>query len=53
VVNFTGVCQQIGEFVDVRITEALPNSLRAEVVTDDPLSSVMIRSASSEAPVPD
>jgi len=32
VVNFTGHERLIGHFVDVRITEALPNSLRGEVV---------------------
>jgi len=31
--NFTGHPRLIGKFVDVRITEALPNSLRGEVVT--------------------
>ena len=33
VVNFNGHPRLIGEFVDVRITEALPNSLRGEVIT--------------------
>jgi tRNA-2-methylthio-N6-dimethylallyladenosine synthase len=32
VVNFDGTPALIGRFVDVRITEALPNSLRGEVV---------------------
>lgn len=32
VVNFTAEPSLIGQFVDVRITEALPNSLRAELV---------------------
>ena len=32
VVNFTGHARLIGQFVDVRITEALPNSLRGELV---------------------
>ena len=32
VVNFTGEPDQIGTFVDVKITEALPNSLRGELV---------------------
>ena len=32
VVNFDGEAHLIGEFVDVRIREALPNSLRGEVV---------------------
>ena len=35
VVNFDGHPRLIGEFVDVRITEALPNSLRGQVVTID------------------
>ena len=35
VVNFTGHPRLIGEFVDVQITEALPNSLRGEVVTNN------------------
>jgi tRNA-2-methylthio-N6-dimethylallyladenosine synthase len=33
VVNFDGGAELIGRFVDVRITEALPNSLRGERVT--------------------
>ncbi len=32
IVNFDGSADLIGEFVDVRITEALPNSLRGEVL---------------------
>ncbi|RFA30262.1 tRNA (N6-isopentenyl adenosine(37)-C2)-methylthiotransferase MiaB [Alkalilimnicola ehrlichii] len=32
VVNFTGQPRLIGHFVNVRITEALPNSLRGEIV---------------------
>ena len=35
VVNFTGHPRLIGHFVDVKITEALPNSLRGEVVVAD------------------
>lgn len=34
VVNFTGDKEWIGGFVDVKITEALPNSLRGDVVLD-------------------
>lgn len=34
VVNFTGHPRLIGKFVDVRITEALPNSLRGEVIAN-------------------
>ena len=32
VVNFDGAPELVGRFVDVRITEALPNSLRAELL---------------------
>ena len=32
VVNFDGAAAQIGQFVDVKITESLPNSLRGEAV---------------------
>ncbi|WP_455218333.1 tRNA (N6-isopentenyl adenosine(37)-C2)-methylthiotransferase MiaB [Kaarinaea lacus] len=35
VVNFDGHPRLIGEFVNVRITEALPNSLRGQVLTID------------------
>jgi tRNA-2-methylthio-N6-dimethylallyladenosine synthase len=34
VVNFPGSADLIGRFVDVRITEALPNSLRGELIAD-------------------
>jgi len=34
VVNFDASPELIGQFVDVRITEALPNSLRGEIVPD-------------------
>ncbi len=37
VVNFDGSADLIGRFVDLRITEALPNSLRGELV-DPPLA---------------
>jgi tRNA-2-methylthio-N6-dimethylallyladenosine synthase len=33
VVNFDGPSDLIGEFATVRITEALPNSLRGELVS--------------------
>jgi len=33
VVNFTCDQQLVGNFVDIRITEALPNSLRGEFVS--------------------
>ncbi len=32
VVNFSGAAESIGQFVDVRITQALPNSLRGELL---------------------
>lgn len=35
VVNFAGSPRLIGQFVKVKITEALPNSLRGEIVTID------------------
>ncbi|WP_455208212.1 tRNA (N6-isopentenyl adenosine(37)-C2)-methylthiotransferase MiaB [Kaarinaea lacus] len=35
VVNFKGQSRLIGEFINVRITEALPNSLRGEIVMID------------------
>jgi len=35
VVNFSGHPRLIGHFVDVKITEALPNSLRGEIVVSD------------------
>ena len=53
VVNFTGIHEQIGEFIDVRITEALPNSLRGERPGAGFPSSVIMRSASTGASVPD
>ena len=37
VVNFDGGTELIGSFVDVRITEALPNSLRGRLVQEDKL----------------
>ena len=36
VVNFSGDPQLIGQFVEVRITEALPNSLRGELLAPAP-----------------
>jgi tRNA-2-methylthio-N6-dimethylallyladenosine synthase len=33
VVNFDASPELVGQFVDIRITEALPNSLRGELVT--------------------
>ncbi|HEB57501.1 MAG TPA: tRNA (N6-isopentenyl adenosine(37)-C2)-methylthiotransferase MiaB [Gammaproteobacteria bacterium] len=35
VVNFTANASLIGQFVNVKITEALPNSLRGEIIHDD------------------
>ena len=40
VVNFDGNPRLIGQFVDVIITEALSNSLRARVVVDNQTSAV-------------
>jgi tRNA-2-methylthio-N6-dimethylallyladenosine synthase len=37
-VNFTGNARMIGEFVDVRITEVMANSLRGDVLTMDELA---------------
>ncbi|WP_455199834.1 tRNA (N6-isopentenyl adenosine(37)-C2)-methylthiotransferase MiaB [Kaarinaea lacus] len=48
VVNFKGHPRLIGEFVNVRITEALPNSLRGEVVImdkNDPQTSEVVQYA--------
>ena len=42
VVNFCGVNGLRNYFVDVRITEALPNSLRGKLVSDDDANSDMI-----------
>lgn len=53
VVNFAGDDVSIGDFVDVRVTEALPNSLRAEVVGAMPPTSAMMTSASFGASVLD
>ena len=53
VVNFVGDDVSIGDFVDVRITEALPNSLRAEVVGGVTSTSVMMNPASLGASVLD
>jgi len=35
VVNFSGSADLIGQFVDVKITEALPNSLRGEMINSE------------------
>jgi tRNA-2-methylthio-N6-dimethylallyladenosine synthase len=40
VVNFDAAPGMIGQFVDVRITEALPNSLRGEIVQDGVVTGV-------------
>ncbi|MEL0034843.1 MAG: TRAM domain-containing protein, partial [Gammaproteobacteria bacterium] len=37
VVNFVGQPTMIGQFVDVEITEALPNSLRATLIEETAL----------------
>jgi tRNA-2-methylthio-N6-dimethylallyladenosine synthase len=41
VVNFTGAPALIGDFVEVEITEALPNSLRGRLVTAAPIQTAM------------
>ncbi|MDP6551923.1 MAG: tRNA (N6-isopentenyl adenosine(37)-C2)-methylthiotransferase MiaB [Arenicellales bacterium] len=46
VVNFAGDQVAIGDFVEVRVTEALPNSLRAEVAGAPRLTSAMMTTAS-------
>ncbi|HHH45629.1 MAG TPA: tRNA (N6-isopentenyl adenosine(37)-C2)-methylthiotransferase MiaB [Thiotrichales bacterium] len=38
IVNFTGPASLVGRFADVRITEALPHSLRGELVEAEPLA---------------
>ena len=35
IVNFAGPQRLVGRMIDVRITEAYPHSLRAEVLTAD------------------
>lgn len=42
VVNIDGTPEMIGEFVDVLITEALPNSLRGELVNSDEKSKSVV-----------
>ena len=53
VVNFAAGEASIGDFRDVRITEALPNSLRAEVLGAMPPTSAMMSPASRGASVLD
>ena len=53
VVNFAAGEASIGDFRDVRITEALPNSLRAEVLGAMPPTSAMMKPASRGASVLD
>ncbi len=42
VVNFDGPHSLIGEFVDVLITEARPNSLSGELVSNDPVTETIV-----------
>jgi len=42
VVNFAGQGRLIGHFVDVRITAALPHSLRGEIITSEPVQEASI-----------
>ena len=53
VVNFAAGEASIGDFRDVRITEALPNSLRAEVLGAMPPTSAMMTPASRGASAQD
>jgi tRNA-2-methylthio-N6-dimethylallyladenosine synthase len=41
VVNFAGVPELIGDFVDIEITEALPNSLRGRLIAAEPARAAM------------
>jgi tRNA-2-methylthio-N6-dimethylallyladenosine synthase len=49
VVNFDGPDTLLQRFVDVRITEALPNSLRAQLIANSPSDFVNISDASARA----
>jgi tRNA-2-methylthio-N6-dimethylallyladenosine synthase len=49
VVNFSQQPNSAGEFVAVRITEALPNSLKGEVLAGSTLTSAMMLPAPSRA----
>ena len=42
VVNFAGHGRLIGHFVDIRITAALPHSLRGEIITSEPAQEASI-----------
>jgi len=50
VVNFVGGTELIGDFVDVRVTEVMPNSLRGELVDDSPRAHDLgrVKSAANE-----
>jgi tRNA-2-methylthio-N6-dimethylallyladenosine synthase len=47
VVNFDGGRELIGQFVRVRITEALPNSLRAELLAAGEAGTTVLRQKAS------
>ena len=49
VVNFSGVAESRNQFVNVRITEALPHSLRGGLVLDENLNSDMMGGDSTAA----
>jgi tRNA-2-methylthio-N6-dimethylallyladenosine synthase len=49
VVNFSGVAESRNRFVNVRITEALPHSLRGGLVIDENLNSDMMGGDSTAA----
>ena len=53
VVNFCADDARIGQFVDLRITEALPNSLRADAIAVAAANSAIMASVSVGAAAPD
>jgi len=50
VVNFSGIAESRNRFVNVRITEALPHSLRGGLVLDENLNSDMMSGDSTAVP---
>jgi tRNA-2-methylthio-N6-dimethylallyladenosine synthase len=53
VVNFGADDARIGQFVDLRITEALPNSLRAKAIAAGGANSAIMTSVSVGVAAPD
>ena len=49
VVNFLGSSQCKNQFVDIMITEALPNSLRGHRAEDTPKNSAIMRTGQTRA----